>query len=815
MLSLTGTRAVWHLRAQNSRRDGRDARQPAAAEATLISQEGHAGATQPGSAPVPTRARFAALGGFIAAIWVIALSRWIATDTVVPWDSKNQFFAFFSFLATALHSGATPFWNPYHYGGHPSVADPQSLVLSPVFVLWALFDPTPSLRGFDLIVYAHLLVGGLAMGAIGWRARWPLSACVLAAALFMFGGAAAGRLQHTGIILSYALFPPALLFLQLALARRSILLALAFALIAAQLALGRNQVALLLCFLLAAFALAEIVTADRPVRYLRERLAVLTIMALGVTALVAAPMLLTLQFAALSNRPTVGFEEAIQGSLHPANLATLAVADVFDTHGPNYWGPDAQTLPEVRFTDDSFNYLFVGAGTTVLFFWFGIAGAGAFRRGRRLLTTALVVSLLYMLGRYTPFFPFAFAWWPGVSLFRRPVDASFVFLIALGLLSGYLLADYVREGLPRLRIVPSVIAAAGAIAIAVSAAAFSARTGHAADAFFAALKVAPLAILPAVLLWAARMPRMRAYAAAAVVTIAVIELIWWNAAFRLNAESRSHYAVLERPTGGEAQAIAVLEEALRARHAQGERPRVEVLGLGGPWQNLASVRGWEAINGYNPLRIGAYDRLVAPGESNWRPDLRDFPASFAGYDCPLAHALGLEFLVLGQPIDQVPALKHRPVADVLLAGPSIWIYRLHDPMPRITFAAPIAVADAGVGSARPAPAPRPDHMFIADDTPPLRRHVDLPAVGHARLASWRPDRVDIEASSERGGVLTLHGNYYPGWIAEIDGKASPILRADVLFRAVEVPAGRHHVVFRYAPFTWRNLADALRLALTH
>ena len=60
----------------------------------------------------------------------------------------------------------------------------------------------------------------------------------------------------------------------------------------------------------------------------------------------------------------------------------------------------------------------------------------------------------------------------------------------------------------------------------------------------------------------------------------------------------------------------------------------------------------------------------------------------------------------------------------------------------------------------------------------------------------------------------MHGNYYPGWIAEIDGKASHILRADVLFRAVEVPAGRHHVVFRYAPFTWHNLADALRLALT-
>jgi hypothetical protein len=41
----------------------------------------------------------------------------------------------------------------------------------------------------------------------------------------------------------------------------------------------------------------------------------------------------------------------------------------------------------------------------------------------------------------------------------------------------------------------------------------------------------------------------------------------------------------------------------------------------------------------------------------------------------------------------------------------------------------------------------------------------------------------------------------------------PILRADVLFRGVEVPAGRHRVVFRYAPFALGNLADALKLML--
>jgi hypothetical protein len=62
---------------------------------------------------------------FVSTIWVVAILHWIAKDAVIPWDSKNQFYAFFRFLSETLHSGELPFWNPYHYGGHPSVADPQ------------------------------------------------------------------------------------------------------------------------------------------------------------------------------------------------------------------------------------------------------------------------------------------------------------------------------------------------------------------------------------------------------------------------------------------------------------------------------------------------------------------------------------------------------------------------------------------------------------------------------------------------------------------------------------------------------------------
>src|SRR6185503_5502974 len=247
----------------------------------------------------------------IALVWVTAASQWIVTDTVVPWDAKNQSYAFFRFLASTMHAGSMPFWNPYHYGGHPSVADPQSLIFAPVFMVWAWFDARPSMVAFDLMVHAHLLVGGLALGAMGWRMGWPLPAAVLAAAVFMLGGPASGRLQHTGMILSYALFPPALLLLSLALQRRSIPIAATFAAVAAMLTLERNHASLLLCFTLAAVLAGEIVSAADRRRWLRERRAVFATIVVVAAALLTAPLLLTMQFAALSNRPEVPLDRAL------------------------------------------------------------------------------------------------------------------------------------------------------------------------------------------------------------------------------------------------------------------------------------------------------------------------------------------------------------------------------------------------------------------------------------------------------------------------------------------------------------------------
>ena len=66
-----------------------------------------------------------------------------------------------------------------------------------------------------------------------------------------------------------------------------------------------------------------------------------------------------------------------------------------------------------------------------------------------------------------------------------------------------------------------------------------------------------------------------------------------------------------------------------------------------------------------------------------------------------------------------------------------------------------------------------------------------------------PDRLVLEADLAADGVVVVADTYYPGWKAYVDGAPVEISPADVLFRAVSVPAGKHTIEFRYQPASFR------------
>lgn len=74
--------------------------------------------------------------------------------------------------------------------------------------------------------------------------------------------------------------------------------------------------------------------------------------------------------------------------------------------------------------------------------------------------------------------------------------------------------------------------------------------------------------------------------------------------------------------------------------------------------------------------------------------------------------------------------------------------------------------------------------------------------GTARITSYTPERVEVEVTSDDAAYLVLADAYYPGWVATVNGSPAPILRADLMFRAVEVTAGTSTVVFEYCPWWW-------------
>ncbi|QRM35323.1 YfhO family protein (plasmid) [Microvirga sp. VF16] len=770
----------------------------------------------------------------ILAAWALAAAVWPLTGTVVPWDSKNQFYPTLRYLGSALAHGELPLWNPYHFGGHPSAADPQSLLFTPTMLLFGWLVPEPSMQLFDVVVFAHFLPGALAFVPLFRRRGWHPAGAVVAALIFMLGGSATARLQHTGMIFSYGFFPLAFWLLEEALDRRSYLYGLLFAISAAMMVIGRDQVAFLCALTLIALVVQRIWIAPRSFAYLRSRLGLLVVMGLVGGALLAVPVVLTMQFLATSTRPSFGFGVAAMGSLPPESLATILFGNVFGSlrWTYDYWGPDWHSLSEGTWTDRATNYLFVGTIPALLLLWHGVAGGRLFALEFRFFLIVGLVALFYALGRYTPGFEVIFDHMPGVNLYRRPADATFLINIALAFAAGYLVHRYATEGLPqwnraslgRLWAILPLLALGLVVAAIASALAFAIKGGHVSPALVeigVSLAAAALAIV--VITRVSGISRWREAVALVLVTLTGAELIGRHAASALNAEPAERYTVFTKLPPEQLQGLQILKRELAERHAKGEYPRVEILGLKGAWQNASMVLGIEDIIGYNPLRLADYERAIGTGENAEDPNLRRFPTSFRGYKGQLASLLGLDYIVLDRPVEKLP--RHFPRltdAEVVYGTGRMWIYRLNTSVPRAYVAHHVTPVDseAVLGLEELPEFNRETEALIDDQSMHLLKASYAPASsardkakGEARIVSYQRNSVAIDVESDKPGVLVLHDIFYPGWEVWVDGERQPVLRANLLFRGVEVAAGKRRVEFRFRPMSLENLVAATRSLL--
>lgn len=60
-----------------------------------------------------------------------------------------------------------------------------------------------------------------------------------------------------------------------------------------------------------------------------------------------------------------------------------------------------------------------------------------------------------------------------------------------------------------------------------------------------------------------------------------------------------------------------------------------------------------------------------------------------------------------------------------------------------------------------------------------------------------PNMLEVVVEAPRDGFLVRLENFHSGWQAFVNGKKSPIYRANYAFQAVKVPKGRHRVFFKF------------------
>lgn len=79
------------------------------------------------------------------------------------------------------------------------------------------------------------------------------------------------------------------------------------------------------------------------------------------------------------------------------------------------------------------------------------------------------------------------------------------------------------------------------------------------------------------------------------------------------------------------------------------------------------------------------------------------------------------------------------------------------------------------------------------------------------ITSAEPERITLHAEVGSPALLVLADAFYPGWQATVDGAPAPILRANLMFRAIALDPGAHEVAFSYRPLAVR-VGAAISLA---
>jgi len=697
-----------------------------------------------------------------------------------------------SFFVEQFHRlGRLPLWNPYLYGGVPTIEAGSGDILYPLSFMLHMTLPLVTALAWKLIL--HVFLAGLCMYgcvraygasrsvALFAGVAWMLSANLVSLVL---GG-------QDGKMYVITLFPAALGLLVSALDRPSWLRWLWFGAVSGLLLVAHPQVSFYAWVALGLYALVSLIARRKDgSRAVAVRLGGGTLalaIALGVSLLVLLPMYRYLRDVSPRAGPGLSLETAASYALNPEEVVNFVVPD-FSGVNETYWGRNPL----------KHNSEYGG----VVVFALGIAGLIGLKGDRRRIGLGIMagLSLLYALGATTPAFKLMYFVIPGLKRFRAPSLATFLALTSLVVLGALLLERILRdrdgtESRTTSRVLAVIAGAALLLGITVQVGGAGALrpwfaifgTPPGAQALEANLPAMALGGLLSALWCGIAWGAVAAWrkgmlgATALVSTLAgvtALDLLRVDAPYIQTAP----YTQFFPDDPGFA--------SLRQQLGPGERVLPFPGLLPGPGQGgyLATYRIPEVF-GYHSNQLRWYDQLT-------RRDSREGgdPQYWQRFlVSPALKLLAARVVILPR---QVPL----PGYELLGSNQQLAIYRNTTALPAVSV----------IPSVRVEPDSARRLELLWDPTFDVAREAliatPMPSIGAgggtgtARLVEDGADSVAVEATTTGPALLLLSRTFHPSWRAEVDGKPAEVVRVDHALIGVPLAAsGTHQVALAYRP----------------
>jgi hypothetical protein len=693
--------------------------------------------------------------------------------------------------------GRLPLWNPYLFGGVPTIEAGSGDILYPASVLHFLL-PLTSALAWKLILHVYLAgvfmyLAARAFGTSRLVALFAGSSYLLSANLVsLVWGGQDGKMYVT------ALFPGALWLLVTALDRHSWLRFLWLGVVAGLMMVAHPQLAYYAYAALALYALASLWgRRHEGGAFLANGLAggmVAVVTAAGVAAVVLLPMYRYLRDDSPRAGSGRGFEYAASWSLHAEEAVSLFVPEFSgtDVQSQTYWGKNPF----------KHNSEYGGA----LVFVLGIAAVAGLKGDRRRwgLAAMASIALLYALGAGTPVFRLLYTVVPGLKNFRAPSLATYLVIVALTLLAALLVQRTLAGDDSGARRAMSVGLASGAIAallLAVMTLAagtglygtWTAIFGEAAgggriDAFAANVtRLAAGALIVALICGAAWLAvflwgrgKLRPVHVALILTLlTALDLMRGNDRYIQVVRYDDFFP----PDPG--------IEALRGRLVAGER----VLTVGGVYpEGFLASYGVPEVFGYHGNQLRWYNGLTRYPE---RQAART-PAELEQYWLSFLNSAALRTLAARYVL--LPGQVDLPGFRLLGADQRVAVYVNDAALPGVAVVPGIQVEPDSARRIATLWSPTFDPAKTTIVEEPVLAVGQAGGTGTAVIEGNGDDTLAVRVNSTGPALLQVSRSYHQSWQAEIDGVPAPVIRSNHALMAVPLPgSGEHRVVLRYRP----------------